>query len=323
MLAPSIQPQDSSESTKGDLAGLQDECETTQASLQVAETTEGEPKAGLFGGSTLYQKLGLKGGSKIRLGLFGGSPVVNGTGSLVYSNGGLENRDVKEQYNTETDDFATNGDSVTGDEDDYNEPDEYSNESTNDSSHYDDSVDDEDRHTPQFENTDSMHSDGALPVLPPPEVDVRHNLDADIIRQPAFEELDIKQELEESDKWYTVGFFQGNSARVQDYFLFTNDGADLTTNNIADYGHAPRIPLEPGAMYKFRVAAINSVGRSEWSPVMTRHSTVKFWTKLTFLSGIHFQNVHTWSARGAEWGENIEIAQWCSFVLETWRRGYL
>lgn len=57
------------------------ETESEDSEIAAAATGEVEapvveaPNIGLFGGSTVYEKLGLKGGSKIRLGLFGGAPV--------------------------------------------------------------------------------------------------------------------------------------------------------------------------------------------------------------------------------------------------------
>ncbi|CAH1982635.1 unnamed protein product [Acanthoscelides obtectus] len=69
------------------------------------------------------------------------------------------------------------------------------------------------------------------------------------------------------DTWYTVGFVKGNSFDVNNYFLLEGDIADLTINNLPDLSHYPKMNLEPGTTYKFRVVAINSVGRGEWSEV--------------------------------------------------------
>ncbi|KAJ8984480.1 hypothetical protein NQ317_006140 [Molorchus minor] len=60
------------------------------------------------------------------------------------------------------------------------------------------------------------------------------------------------------DTWYTVGFIKGNRCDVQSYFLL-EDTSDLTLENLPDLSNYPRINIEPGTAYKFRVAAINSV----------------------------------------------------------------
>ena len=67
--------------------------------------------------------------------------------------------------------------------------------------------------------------------------------------------------------WYTVGLIKGTSFDVQNYFLWEGDDSDLTIDNLPDCSNLPRINLEPGTAYKFRVAAINSVGLGDWSEV--------------------------------------------------------
>lgn len=69
------------------------------------------------------------------------------------------------------------------------------------------------------------------------------------------------------DTWYTVGFIKGTSCDVQSYFLLDEDAEDLTVDNLPKLTNSPIINLEPGTAYKFRVAAINTVGRGEWSEV--------------------------------------------------------
>lgn len=69
------------------------------------------------------------------------------------------------------------------------------------------------------------------------------------------------------DTWYTVGFIKGTSCDVQSYFLLDEDIDDVTVDNLPKVTSAQMINLEPGTAYKFRVAAINSVGRGEWSEV--------------------------------------------------------
>lgn len=69
------------------------------------------------------------------------------------------------------------------------------------------------------------------------------------------------------DTWYTVGFIKGTSCDVQSYFLLDEDTEDLTVDNLPKLTNSPIINLEPGTAYKFRVAAVNTVGRGEWSEV--------------------------------------------------------
>ncbi|XP_072402823.1 host cell factor-like [Diabrotica undecimpunctata] len=70
------------------------------------------------------------------------------------------------------------------------------------------------------------------------------------------------------DTWYTVRFIRGNSCDVRSYFLLNDDTADLTLDTLPYTLNYPSgFSLEPGTAYKFRVAAINSLGRSDWSEV--------------------------------------------------------
>lgn len=66
--------------------------------------------------------------------------------------------------------------------------------------------------------------------------------------------------------WYTVGFIKGTSYDVQSYFLLS-DTDNLTVDELPELSNFPRISLEPGTAYKYRVAGINSVGKGEWSEV--------------------------------------------------------
>ncbi|ENN76877.1 hypothetical protein D910_11910 [Dendroctonus ponderosae] len=66
--------------------------------------------------------------------------------------------------------------------------------------------------------------------------------------------------------WYTVGFIKGTNYDVQNYFLLS-DTDKLTVDDLPELSNFPRINLEPGTAYKYRVAGINTVGRGEWSEV--------------------------------------------------------
>uniref|UniRef100_A0A182QT50 Fibronectin type-III domain-containing protein n=1 Tax=Anopheles farauti TaxID=69004 RepID=A0A182QT50_9DIPT len=77
---------------------------------------------------------------------------------------------------------------------------------------------------------------------------------------------------DESEIWHTVGIFKTVNHTVSNYIDANEwdsaiDGEMLSADNIPDLTELKRINLEPGCAYRFRVAAINSCGRGEWSDV--------------------------------------------------------
>ncbi|CAK1594948.1 unnamed protein product [Parnassius mnemosyne] len=70
----------------------------------------------------------------------------------------------------------------------------------------------------------------------------------------------------DEDAWYTVGIVKGTTFTVQNYISDTNvDLSNLSLDNLPNLSGLPVTPLEHGTAYKFRIAAINSCGRGEFS----------------------------------------------------------
>ncbi|XP_035785795.1 host cell factor-like isoform X2 [Anopheles albimanus] len=77
---------------------------------------------------------------------------------------------------------------------------------------------------------------------------------------------------DDSEAWHTVAILKTLNLNVSNYVDLNEwdcaiDGKTLTADNLPDLTNMKRIPLESGCAYKFRVAAINSCGRGEWSDV--------------------------------------------------------
>lgn len=84
--------------------------------------------------------------------------------------------------------------------------------------------------------------------------------------------MKVKNEQNEEEKkeaeWYDVGVIKGTSFTVQHYYLPGDEPLDITQSLTMDvFKGRAKIALEPGTAYKFRVAAVNSCGRSAWSEV--------------------------------------------------------
>ncbi|KAH8376045.1 hypothetical protein KR093_010965, partial [Drosophila rubida] len=80
-----------------------------------------------------------------------------------------------------------------------------------------------------------------------------------------------KMSSDESDKWHTVGIFKDLSHTVTsyiDYKYFTSSLLDnFDAENLPDLTQFPRINLDPGTAYRFRLAALNTCGRGEWGEI--------------------------------------------------------
>ncbi|KAF5274580.1 hypothetical protein FQA39_LY07192 [Lamprigera yunnana] len=215
---------------------------------------------GLFGGSRRCEKPSLKGGSKFRIGLFGGSPGLP-LRSITYR-GGLfgGSKDaldpVTGQVSSNENENQLNGGTLASNV-------ELKEESSNDGESETTSIKlkkesvisymDSDDPEQVPENGDALSALASAAVL--------HN------SKDSKTDSIVKKLKDEKDLWYTVGFIKGTSFDVTNYFLLQGDTSNFTTENVAEYSKLPRINLEPGTAYKFRVAAINSLGRGEWSEV--------------------------------------------------------
>lgn len=76
------------------------------------------------------------------------------------------------------------------------------------------------------------------------------------------------EEDKKEAEWYDVAVIKGTSFTVQHYFLPGDEPLDITQFLTMDvFKERVKVALEPGTAYKFRVAAVNSCGRSTWSEV--------------------------------------------------------
>ncbi|XP_044740942.1 host cell factor-like isoform X2 [Chrysoperla carnea] len=93
------------------------------------------------------------------------------------------------------------------------------------------------------------------------EVPTQYSQIANMSLLPPGEE---KKTEDKKENWFTVGIIQGNSYSVKEYFYLDNvEGINL--DNLPDLTNVKKTPLASGTAYKFRVAAINSVGIGPWS----------------------------------------------------------
>ncbi|XP_026484315.2 host cell factor-like isoform X1 [Vanessa tameamea] len=124
------------------------------------------------------------------------------------------------------------------------------------------------------EGEGAVSSSGAAPgangAPPLPPTDAAHALatlaSAALHHQHEQSEPEDQKQQNDEDVWYTVGFVKGTTFTVQNYISDPNvDLSNLSLDSLPDLATLPTSPLENGTAYKFRIAAINSCGRGEFS----------------------------------------------------------
>ncbi|KAK5639378.1 hypothetical protein RI129_011870 [Pyrocoelia pectoralis] len=229
---------------------------------------------GLFGGNSVNKLLGLKGGSKIRMGLFGGAPTLP-TKPVTYRGGllgGTKDDAHPSEESINVAENTLNGSIPLKEDHDLDEETEDFKMDTDSCreklSSLDSSIEDTKTKSDTDYSSDAVESELSQEDKKPDTSDALSALaSAAVLHHSKDFKTDIlKSVKEEKDVWYTVGFIKGTSFDVHNYFYWEDDDS-FTIDDVPDCSHFPRINLEPGTAYKFRVAAINSVGRGDWSEV--------------------------------------------------------
>ncbi|KRF85470.1 host cell factor isoform X2 [Drosophila virilis] len=81
----------------------------------------------------------------------------------------------------------------------------------------------------------------------------------------------VADTVDDTDKWHTVGIFKELSHTVTSYidYKYFNESQleNFDGDNLPDLAQYPRISLDPGTAYRFRLAALNTCGRGEWGEI--------------------------------------------------------
>ncbi|CAH0562216.1 unnamed protein product [Brassicogethes aeneus] len=297
------QSKKSSESESLDKTTSASEEEASETSVSEASVPVVETVAGLFGG-TPFAHVGLKGGGKFKKpGLYGGSPVFSYRGGLFGGSKDSIDANSNKPTTAEADSTQTamNGAVKHELENNVDEQEQMDVDESNDKSEpkpeaaaeeeeqsKDDGSEPMEKCEPESlesnaieaeEKKDEQPAAQAQPIAPPVD-EIKKEEGEDPLAALASAALDHSKDSKKTEisngpsdqpakeTWYTVGFIKGTSCDVQSYFLLDDETtADLTTDSLPELANYTRINLSPGTAYKFRVAAINTVGRGDWSEV--------------------------------------------------------
>ncbi|XP_053600940.1 host cell factor-like isoform X2 [Plodia interpunctella] len=119
-------------------------------------------------------------------------------------------------------------------------------------------------------DADGVSSSGGNGAPPLPPADAAHALatlaSAALHHHHEQNESEEQKQQNDEDTWYTVGIVKGTTFTVQNYISDPNvDLSTLSLDTLPELAGLPTTPLEHGTAYKFRIAAINSCGRGEFS----------------------------------------------------------
>ncbi|VVC44548.1 Fibronectin type III,Immunoglobulin-like fold [Cinara cedri] len=86
------------------------------------------------------------------------------------------------------------------------------------------------------------------------------------IAKPTQPTVHAEQEI---PAWCDVGIFKGTACMVKQFYStsITDEHEFTNLDHLPDYTNKLKIDIQPGTAYKFRIAAINSCGRGEWSEI--------------------------------------------------------